>query len=453
MGIRIYTPTYQLMQELLSQKLEKLFNLRNRGIKPGLSRMRNLVQFLRHPEKEYPIIHVAGTNGKGSTCRIIHSILVEAGYKTGLYTSPHLRCFNERIKINHTDITNDELLALFKKFDSYFDESKASFFEITTAIALDYFYQKNVEIVILEVGLGGRFDATNIVSPVMSVITPISKDHEEFLGNDLLQIAREKAGIIKPGVPVIISKQNKEINNIIQKIADLNRAKYFSSSDTCNIQINKLDLDGQLINLQIDDQFFYNIKFPMLGVHQIENLMTALTALSKYPGLKLNHKLLNSGLKRLVNPGRFEIIDTNPAVIYDVAHNTAGIKSTIETMLSIFPEEKIDLLLSLKSGKKLKNPGFLFKQLGGKIYISEMANIESEKIENIITQFNNEINNEKIIFNKNMDKLLETIEKERMNPLLILGSHYMAKKIYKLKKYLTNNQNNNSLRHHTTIYP
>jgi dihydrofolate synthase/folylpolyglutamate synthase len=422
------------MQTHLSQKLEKLFSLRTRGIKPGLERINNLLDFLNHPEQSYPIIHVAGTNGKGSTCRIMHSILVEAGYKTGLYTSPHLLRFNERIKINHQEISDEELLDLFEKFDNYMDESKASFFEITTAMALDYFRQQKVDIVVLEVGLGGRFDATNAVTPNLSVITSISKDHEELLGHDLLKIAREKAGIIKEKIPVVSSAQINKINKIIQNKAKSTNSKYFSSSDTCNIQINKLSLDGHNLNLQINNQFFKNISFPMLGAHQLENLKTALTALSLYPGIKYNEELINSGFFRLQNSGRFEIIKKNPAVIYDVAHNDAGIESAINTVIELFPNEKIDLLISFKSTKILTNLGSMVSLLNGKVFITEMDSTESISIDNINDQIKTFIDQELVIKQPDMNQLFEEILKERETPLLILGSHYMAENVYNFLK-------------------
>jgi dihydrofolate synthase/folylpolyglutamate synthase len=422
------------MQTHLSEKLEKLFSLRTRGIKPGLERINKLLGFLNHPEQEYPIIHVAGTNGKGSTCRIMHSILVESGYKTGLYTSPHLLKFNERIKVNHQEISDDELLELFTKFDDYMDESKASFFEITTAMALDYFKEKKVDIVVLEVGLGGRFDATNAVTPNLCVITSISKDHEEYLGNNILDIAKEKAGIIKENIPVISSPQTSEINKIIQDKAKSTKSKYFSSSDTCNIQINKLSLDGHNLNLHINNQFFKNIKFPMLGAHQIENMKTALTALSIYPEIKYNEKLLNAGFMRLQNRGRFEIIKRNPTVIYDVAHNDAGIETAINTVTDLFPNDKIDLLISFKSTKKIENIGSLARSLGGVVYITEMDQIESISTDSMLTKIKNHIDENLIIENKNMNQLLEQVLKEREKPLLILGSHYMAENVYNFLK-------------------
>lgn len=422
------------MQTNLTQKLEHLFSLRTRGIKPGLERINNLLNFLNHPEKDYPIIHVAGTNGKGSTCRIMHSILVEAGYKTALYTSPHLLKFNERIKVNHQEITDEELLELFEKFDDYLDDTKASFFEITTAMALEHFRQQKVDIAILEVGLGGRFDATNAVTPKLSVITPISKDHEEFLGEDIISIAKEKAGIIKDKIPIVSSLQANEINKIIQNQAKFTNSKYFSSSSTCNIQINHLSLVGQNLNLQIKNQFFKNINFPLLGTHQVENLKTALTALSIYPGIKYNEKLINAGLNRLQNRGRFEIVKKNPVIVYDVAHNTAGIETAINTVTELFPNEKINLLISFKSTKRVENLGDQIKKLRGKVYLTEMEHIESLKIETLISQLGRAIDKHLIINNPNMNQLLEEIIKKEERPLIILGSHYMAENVYSFLK-------------------
>lgn len=422
------------MQDKLTQQLEHLFSLRSRGIKPGLMRINNLLDFLGHPEKDYPIIHVAGTNGKGSTCRIMHTLLVAAGYKTGLYTSPHLLRFNERIKVNDEEISDAALGKLFEKFDQYLDESRASFFEITTAMALDYFREQKVDLAILEVGLGGRFDATNAVTPKISVITSISKDHEEFLGSELDQIAREKAGIIKKNIPVVTSKQTAVVSKILQNISKSTRSKFFSAPKSCNIQINKLDLNGQNLNLQINNQFFKNINYPLLGAHQLENLKAALTALSIFPGVNYTQTLINSGLKRLQNHGRFEIIKKEPVIIYDVAHNTAGIKAAIATVKKLFPGKKIDLLVSFKATKRLEKLGEMFRELKGTVYITEMENTESIKSEKLISQIKDSISETKIIQNPNMKSLITTLTQNRKEPLLILGSHYMADNVYNFLK-------------------
>ena len=421
------------MQNNLHTKLDQLFSLRNLGIKPGLTRITNLLDFLEHPEKNYPIIHVAGTNGKGSTCRIIHAILKKAGHSVGLYTSPHLLKFNERIKINDKLISDEELLDLFEKFDNYIDESKASFFEITTAMALDYFSEKKVDIVVLEVGLGGRFDATNVVMPNICAITSIGRDHEEFLGNKLEEIAREKAGIIKENIPVIVAKQTENsVLPIIKNIAQERNSEYFFVADACNIQIKEVSLFGYNLNLQIFSQFFNNIKFPLLGNHQIENLTTALSLLTIFPKIKLSAELINSGLKSLQNPARFELINEKPAIIYDVAHNISGIKATIDTAIELF--STADVLIAMKASKNLENLGLILKELKGKVFISEIPESDSKDSSEIYTQLQSHIKKSKIIRNQNLDQLLEEIMQEREKPLIILGSHYMAQNIYKFKK-------------------
>jgi dihydrofolate synthase/folylpolyglutamate synthase len=424
------------MTNTLDQKLKKLFSLTTRGIKPGLARIQQLLDFLGHPETDYPIIHVAGTNGKGSTCRIMHSILTEAGFKTGLYTSPHLLKFNERIKINNREISDDELLNLFAKFDNYLDAFGASFFEITTAMALDYFRQQQVDIVVLEVGLGGRFDATNAVLPNLSVITSISKDHEEYLGNTIEKIAAEKGGIIKENVPVVIGPQPYEKSKIIlQNIAKNNNSKYFSVADTCNIQINKLSLAGINLDLQIFHQFFKNINYPLPGLHQVDNLSTALSALSIFPKPVLNEKLINNSLKKLKNPGRFELISENPVIIYDVAHNSHGIQKTIDTAREIFQNKEIDVLIAFKSTKNLDDLGKMLKQLKGNVYISEMEKTESKNRAEIFTALKKHIDDQRIKQHSNINDFLQRITNDRKKPLLILGSHYMAESIYKFKNF------------------
>jgi len=425
------------MPNQLQTKLDQLFSLQTRGIKPGLTRINNLLDFIGHPETNYPIIHVAGTNGKGSTCRIIHAILKEAGYKVGLYTSPHLLTFNERIKINDELIRDEELLELFEKFDDYMDESKASFFEITTAMALKYFSDQKVDIVILEVGLGGRFDATNAVVPKICAITSIGKDHEEFLGIKIEDIAMEKAGIIKENVPVIVASQTeKAVLPIIKKIAVERNSEYFFVADACNIQINQVSLYGYNLNLHLFNQPFKNIYFPLIGKHQIENLTTALSLLTIFPKIKLSAELINSGLKSLQNPARFELINEKPEIIYDVAHNISGIKATIDTAIEMFPS--IDVLIAMKASKNLENLGLILKDLKGKVFISEIPEPDSKDSSEIYRQLQIHIEKSNLIRNQNLDQLLEEVMQEREKPLLILGSHYMAKNIYKFKKAIDN---------------
>jgi dihydrofolate synthase/folylpolyglutamate synthase len=204
------------MQDLLHY----LFSLHRFGIKPGLERIQFLLSFLDNPETLYPCIHVAGTNGKGSVCSILASILQSAGYKTGLYTSPHIRLFNERIRINGECIPDEDIARLASKMMPEIEKEHTTFFEVTTAMAFAWFAEQNVDIAIIETGMGGRLDATNIIeSPLATIITSIDLDHTEYLGSDLLSIAGEKAGIMKKGSPVIIGESRIELQSFFKSFA------------------------------------------------------------------------------------------------------------------------------------------------------------------------------------------------------------------------------------------
>ncbi|NQV00039.1 MAG: bifunctional folylpolyglutamate synthase/dihydrofolate synthase, partial [Parcubacteria group bacterium] len=222
------------------QAIEFLYKLQGKKYNLDLKLIKSLLKKLGNPEKDLKVIHVAGTNGKGSTCAILSSILQQAGYKVGMYTSPHLTKFNERIKINNKDITNKDILKYFNKILPYY--SKETFFEFTTALAFLYFKEKNIDFLVLEVGLGGRLDATNIITPLVSVITNISLEHEQYLGKDIKKIAYEKAGIIKNNIPCVTGA-SKEALNTIKKIAKKRNSKlYIVKKDGKNL---KLNLNGE----------------------------------------------------------------------------------------------------------------------------------------------------------------------------------------------------------------
>jgi len=201
----------------ISDSLAYLYALQRRGMRPGLERIQQLVAYLNDPQQYYPIIHVAGTNGKGTTCALISAVFAQAGLRVGLYTSPHLVRFNERIRISGTPIDNRAIKSFLNLHRAVIDKSKATFFEATTALALDYFARQQVDIAVLEVGLGGRFDATNIVRPQLTIITALARDHEQYLGHTLKTIAFEKAGIIKQNKPVVVGEYDPRTAEIFRE--------------------------------------------------------------------------------------------------------------------------------------------------------------------------------------------------------------------------------------------
>ncbi len=423
------------MQNLIDQKLNYLFSLQSRGIKLGLHRIKALLNTLGNPEKNLRIIHVAGTNGKGSTCRIMHSILQAAGYKVGLYTSPHLIKFNERIKVGNTEISDVEIIKFIDNIKPIIDQTNATFFEITTAMAIDYFQKNEVDIAILEVGLGGRFDATNAIIPEVSVITSISMDHEDRLGNKLSGIAFEKAGIIKPGKPVFISPQSPEVLDVLHKVALDNKTKCIISTQKCKIASQKHDIYGQNIVIEISDNIFNSIFFPLFGNHQLENLATAITAMDFIIGTKLTEEVLKKGLQNIKVRGRLEVLQESPLIVYDAGHNIDGITKSVEAVIQTVPGSW-DIFLAFKAQKCLKNLGEVLLKLNGKVYLTEIPGMDSMKIDELKTEISNKIAQNKIVSDINFDKLLLNATKHQENPLLIAGSHFFADRIYTLFKYV-----------------
>ncbi|HBC32371.1 MAG TPA: bifunctional folylpolyglutamate synthase/dihydrofolate synthase [Clostridiales bacterium] len=341
------------------------------GSRLGMRNITKLMELLGNPQNCFKIIHVAGTNGKGSTCNLIHDVLMESGYKTGLFISPYLEEFTERIQINKQQIDKDSLARITElvkdKVNIMISEGydHPTEFEVVTAIGFKYFQEKNIELLVLEVGLGGRFDATNVVKkPLVSVITSISYDHMEQLGDTLEKIAFEKAGIIKEDSSVVIYPQAHNITNVIKDAAKEKRAKVYEA-DKYNIEKTKADITGQRFKYLKRDVFeLPELKINLLGEHQLLNALTALSALEliKKQGYNISSKSIVNGFSNCKFPGRFEILNRNPMIIIDGGHNIDGIRSFTNTFKEYLkdnatfffgilkdknPEEALQLLLPL----------------------------------------------------------------------------------------------------------
>ena len=329
----------------------------------NLDRMFALMEELGDPQTKYPIIHVAGTKGKGSVCALTASALQAAGYKVGLYTSPHLLDYTERIRINGEPISHENLVELVEEVKPAVAKiPKLTTFEITTALGLLAFAKQNVDAAVIEVGLGGRLDATNIVTPKISVITSLSYDHMAVLGDTLAKIAGEKAGIIKDGVPVVSAPQKEEALDVLERVASERNAPLTLVGRDVSFERLSYSLDGQVLTVS-DTQSFLKLNIPLLGFNQIENVATSYAAL-KASGLEISDEAIQKGFAQVKWPARFEVVRRDPPVILDSAHNQDSFARLRETLEEHFPGKPVYLIFGASEDKNI--PG-MFAEMKPKI--------------------------------------------------------------------------------------
>jgi dihydrofolate synthase/folylpolyglutamate synthase len=317
----------------------------NAAYKADLSNTVLIADYLGNPETAFKSIHVAGTNGKGSSSHMLASIFQEAGYKVGLYTSPHLNDFRERIKINGEMIPKSSVSSFINKHKSFFEEHQLSFFEMTVGLAFNYFMEESVDIAIIEVGLGGRLDSTNIITPELSVITNIGLDHTQYLGINLADIAKEKAGIIKPGVPVIIGETIPETKAVFLNIAAAKNAPI------------------SFVNTEMNDVYTSDLK----GEYQKRNIKAVVLAINllRNSGWTISEEALVGGLSRVVANtglmGRWQVLGNQPRVICDAAHNKEGLE-LVMNQLAVEKYSKLHIVLGVVNDKKLESILNLFPE-------------------------------------------------------------------------------------------
>jgi dihydrofolate synthase / folylpolyglutamate synthase len=326
----------------------------------GLDNTLKLDAYFKSPHKQFKTIHVAGTNGKGSVSHMLASVLQEAGYKVGLYTSPHLIDFRERIKVNGHMITRKFVMEFINNNKSFFSTFNPSFFEISVFMAFEYFRHSHVDIAVIEVGLGGRLDATNIISPLISVITNIGKDHTEILGETLAKIAAEKAGIIKRNTPVIIGESQLETLPVFRQQSAQLEAPMHIADEIYKIHYSLLSTDEyQVFNVKSHGEIIYsNLKCGLLGHYQRKNTVTVLTAIKllSHSGLRISEKDIYSGIRKIVTntglSGRWQLIQHGPVVVCDTAHNADGIKMVMKQAYET-PYNNLHLVLGFVSDKDI----------------------------------------------------------------------------------------------------
>jgi dihydrofolate synthase / folylpolyglutamate synthase len=327
--------------------------------KADLSNTTKLLELLGEPQKSFPSVHIAGTNGKGSVSHMLASILQSAGYKTGLYTSPHLKDFRERIRINGEMISESKVLGFIEKYKDDFEKMELSFFEMTVGMAFQHFKEEKVDIAIIETGMGGRLDSTNLVLPLLSIITNISYDHTQFLGDTLEKIATEKAGIIKPKIPVIIGQTQFETKAVFEeKAAAVNAPIIFADFVFDANRLETADKQVQSFDIWKNSLLFLeHLEIPLLGDYQQKNLITAMCAVDQLKKhFDIEEKDIRDGLGAVIRNtglmGRWQILGRSPLVVADTAHNVAGIKE-VAFQLRLTQFKQLHFVLGMVNDKAI----------------------------------------------------------------------------------------------------
>ena len=383
--------SYQETIEYLLGKLPMYQKQGKTAYKKNLNNIRALCKHSDNPHYQFKSIHIGGTNGKGSVSHILASVLQTAGYKTGLYTSPHLKDFRERIKINGKMISEKKVINYIEKNKSFFEKLKPSFFEMTIALAFEYFAEKKVDIAIIEVGLGGRLDSTNIINPLISVITNISLDHTQFLGNTLCEIAKEKAGIIKKKTPVIIGEFQEKTAEIFTNKAKIQTAEIYFADKEYSADYEMLSIDyKQILNIRKNNESIYpDLKTDLIGTYQKKNIICALKTidiLSDSFTIKTNdiYEGILNVTKNTNFKGRWQILGHNPLMIADTGHNEAGIKEIV-SQIEKTAYKKLHFIFGTVKDKNLDSVLSLLPKEA--IYYFTKAQIPRALEENIL--FNN----------------------------------------------------------------
>lgn len=337
------------------ETLEYIHSVCWKGSRPGLERTEELLSMMGNPQNKLKYIHVAGTNGKGSVCSMLSTVLRRAGYKTGLYTSPFVRYFNERMMIDGQMISNEELSCITEYVKQFADkmEDVPTEFELITAIAFEYFSRNKCDIVVLETGMGGRLDSTNIINTtVLSVITGIALDHTAYLGDTLGAIATEKAGIIKNNIPVVYGGKSVEAYEAISKVAKEKNSILHTATDS-----EFSNIEFSLRGCTLDTPQFKKLYVSLVGDYQPSNIATALKCLSvlKSIGMNIGEEEIRSGMAEVYWPARFEIINEEPLTIYDGAHNPEGLRACVDSIKRFFGEKKVNIISGVMADKDVNS--------------------------------------------------------------------------------------------------
>ena len=413
-----------------SKTIKELYRLEQFSIKLGLENITALCRMLHHPQMTYPTIHIAGTNGKGSTSFFLQKILMEYNLDVGLYTSPHLADFRERIRVNDALIDEKSVIKIWSKIKPKVLFLHATFFEATTAMAFHFFKQQKINLAVIETGLGGRLDATNILNPAIAIITPVDIDHTTYLGSTLEEIALEKAGIIKKGVSLFSASQYPQVRQILKQYKSA-AEQMFYYDHMIKVENVKLFPTCSIFDFydKINRQHFKKVYLNAASRFQIDNALLAYLAARRYlkaVHIKFNQEKLREALEKVHWHGRLDKVSSNPDIYFDVSHNVAGFKNTLDFIKNIFKNKSLYLLIGLLADKDYPSIVKLVSGIFKGIVVTEPESKRALKAGKLNKEFLKYDRNVKIIkdLKKAYDFSVKNLAQEDV--LFVMGSHFLV---------------------------
>jgi dihydrofolate synthase/folylpolyglutamate synthase len=448
--------TYDQALDFIYSKIDFSFTKQQRYSEEvfNLDRMRVFMQKLGDPQHAYKTVHVAGTKGKGSISAMLTSTLIASGYRTGFYSSPHMIDYTERIQVDGNPIPQEDFVRIINQIYPLIQENQGlTTFEITTAVAFQYFKDMQIDMGVIEVGLGGRLDATNIIHPEVSVIASISLDHMGILGNTLEAIAGEKAGIIKKDIPVVVSPQKASVLTVFEQFAQERKAHLIKTGEIIKFTDRKSDLVNQQFNIiypsniskdtksQLKEEI--QLSIPLLGKHQMENAGTAFCALKvlQEKGYAITDQTLQKGFQTVSWPGRFEFLRKKPFLIIDAAHNNESSQRLVETVQELFPDKKIILIFGASEDKDIQGMLNNFSKITRLIIFTQSTHPRAAKPENV-QQILQTLSCDTIVIEDIQQALKFALEQTQKEDIILAsGSVFVAAAIRELwfKKYAEKN--------------
>ena len=416
-------------------------------INPSLDRISMAMDLMGQPQNNFKTIHIAGTNGKTSTTRMIERLLRTLDLRTGLFISPHLIHPRERIEINGQIISETRFQEIFEEVNPYLEiidqnflDAPMTFFEVLTAMGFLAFSDEPIDVLSLEVGMGGRWDSTNVVTPEVSVITSIGLDHQEFLGSSIKEIAYEKAGIIKENIPVVISKQDEEANQILIEVASNKNSQIIKEGIEFKVLERTVGVGGQQLKIATPFGIYEDLFLPLFGKFQTSNAACALTAVETFLGKKLELELVQEAFADFKSPARLQIVKRNPTILVDAAHNISGIQNTLEAIDETFKFDNKILIIGFMKDKDIEGMLELLKSYAQDVILTQASStraispIDLSKKVNLISNFSQNV----ILENNSKSALQTAVEiaknKNGLTGVIVLGSIALAGEILQHSK-------------------